>query len=234
MIWCDVEHDRHAGLEGLDGLELERRDLGHHEAIGGKVECARGERRADVAADEDRTRLLREQCAGERGRRRLAVGPRDGDRLGLHRTPRQLELADDRHATRAHGRELRAVQRHAGADDDQLDAVEGRGAVDEPHAESAERGDLRTERGDGLGVGATHVGAGGGEQAGGGDPALGETDDGYPTLGQRRQVRAPSRPHLHLLRQEAHALLPMLALDGGAPAPRRLAARTTASAASAS
>src|SRR5205823_10532013 len=66
----------------------------------------------------------------------------------------------------------------------------------------------RTERGDGLGVGATHVGAGGGEQAGGGDPALGETDDGYPTLGQRRQVRAPSLPHLHLLRQEAHALLP--------------------------
>src|SRR5207247_621741 len=86
-------------------------------------------------------------------------------------------------------------------------------------AAGGERGDRRTERGDGLGVGATHVGAGGGEQAGGGDPALGETDDGYPTLGQRRQVRAPSRPHLHLLRQEAHALLPMLASDGGAPAP---------------
>ena len=67
----------------------------------GKSSACSDKRRADVAADEHGAHLAAQELAGQRGRGRLAVGAGDGDDLGLHRAPGQLELAHDRHAARA-------------------------------------------------------------------------------------------------------------------------------------
>src|SRR5205823_14132673 len=68
-------------------------------------------------------RSLGQQGAGQRRGGRLAVRPRDGDGVGFHRAPAELELADDRHAPRARRRELRAVERHPRTHHDERRAV---------------------------------------------------------------------------------------------------------------
>ena len=82
--------------------------------------------RPDVAAHQHRAHLGAQQLAGQRGGGGLAVGAGDGDDVGLHHPPRQLELADDRHPAGAQRDERGQLERHPGAHDDQLRARERR------------------------------------------------------------------------------------------------------------
>ena len=58
--------------------------------------------------------------AQQRGGGGLAVGAGDGQRVALEEAGGQFKLADDRQAEALHLRQFGCVQRHAGADDDQV------------------------------------------------------------------------------------------------------------------
>jgi hypothetical protein len=76
--------------------------------------------------------------------------------LALEEARGQFQLADDRQAEALHLRQLGRVQRHAGADDDQVLAAEGEQAV----AAGLDHDALFEQRGNLLGqrLGAAHVG----------------------------------------------------------------------------
>jgi len=85
-------------------------------------------------------------------------------------------------------------------------ADEGRATVDDSHAVALERERVGSERGHRPRIGAADVGARRHQQARGGDAALGEADHRHAAACERRQVRAASRCHVHLLRQRRHTL----------------------------
>ena len=67
--------------------------------------------------------------AGERRGRGLAVRAGDGDDAAFQKARCQFDFADDRNAARARMDELRHVERHARADDDEVLIAEGALAV---------------------------------------------------------------------------------------------------------
>ena len=208
VVGREVEHRRHPWLERLDRLELERRDLGHHEAVDGERERVGGQRRPDVATDQHRPRLLGQQRAGEGRRRRLAVRPGDGDRLGLHRAPAELQLADERHAPRPRRGQLGAVERHAGTHHHEGGAVEGALAhhvAHERHAGRAQGRRLAPERLHRLGVHRHDLGVHGAQQARRRDPTLRHPDNNDPPPPPRHQPPPPPRHHANILLDRVHA-----------------------------
>ena len=99
VVLRHVEHGRGGGLEVLDAIELEARQLEHPdlgqrrglalfvlrvERGGERVE----HRRPDVAGRGDAAAAALDQQRGQRGRRRLAVGAGDRDRLAARRRAR--------------------------------------------------------------------------------------------------------------------------------------------------
>ena len=82
-------------------------------------------RRADVAADQRRASAGGDDLARQGGGRGLAVGAGDGDDLALQEARRQFDFADDGNAALARLHQLRHVEGHAGADDDQVLIAEG-------------------------------------------------------------------------------------------------------------
>ena len=76
-----------------------RRHLGHDQAVGAGSSSACAASGVPMLPPTSTGRgCSRQERAGERGRGGLAVGAGDGDVVGLHRPPAELELADDRHA----------------------------------------------------------------------------------------------------------------------------------------
>ena len=121
VIGCDVQPDGDVGAEGLQKLELIRRQFED-------IDAALAERRkieraaADVATDFASRAGLLEDVADQRRGRRLAVGAGDGDeacrRFGAGQ---QLDVADDllagRTRRRRYGMRRGQVARDARADD---------------------------------------------------------------------------------------------------------------------
>ena len=169
----------------------------------------RRQRGSDVAGHEHRAGLLGEQGARERGRRRLAVGARDRDRLRLEGAPAELELADDRDAAGARRSQLIAVERHTGAHDDEVGAVEGAPrfpAREEADAQRLQLGGHAAESFQRLQVGAGHLRAGRPEEPRRGDAAPRESHDRHPSPGDSVQVRPPPRHHVDLIPLRDHCI----------------------------
>jgi hypothetical protein len=82
----------------------------------------RAERLADVAADRHLETRRLEDAAGERGRRRFALRASNGDDTTQQPARRQLDFADDRHATRFRGGNRRLLRWNARAQHDEVGA----------------------------------------------------------------------------------------------------------------
>jgi hypothetical protein len=119
MIGLEVEEDRDAGLEFVDVLELEARQLADDPVVFADLPVQVGERAAHVAGD----RGL-EHRAEKLARRRLAVGAGDADQAAGQEPVAELDLAPDRDLARASSRQERGISRHARALDDEFDIIE--------------------------------------------------------------------------------------------------------------
>jgi len=84
-----------------------------------------------------------EDGSAEAGGSGFAVGAGDGERFALEEARGQLDFADDGQAKLAHLHELGRIERHAGADDDQILPAKGEEAV----ATGLDRNALLDERG---------------------------------------------------------------------------------------
>ena len=120
VVGRDVEDRGDPRAEAVDRVELKARHLRYDDAVARELERVLGEGRPDVAAHQHRAHLGAQQLAGQRGGRGLAVGAGDGDDVGLHHPPRQLELADDGHPAGAHRDERGQLERHPRAHHHQL------------------------------------------------------------------------------------------------------------------
>ncbi len=156
VILGDVEQGGDLRVRVAHGLELEARHLGDDEPVlarGGPV-GGLDERRAEVAADEQRAAELGAEVAAERRRGGLAVGAGDRDERAAELPARELVLADDLDACAPRRVDL-GERRNAGAEHDQVGRSEALGAV---AAELERRGPAQcAHRAMKLGLGA-HVG----------------------------------------------------------------------------
>ena len=96
VVLGEVEQHGDVGPEALDVLELEARQLGHHDRLGVDPAGQVGQRPAHVAGHFDRAAGVAQDLAGELGRRGLAVGPGDGDPAVGQKARGELDLAPDR------------------------------------------------------------------------------------------------------------------------------------------
>ena len=208
MVGRDVQYHGDPRAKRLDRLELEARRLRHHNAVGREGQRVGGERRADVPADEHRARLLPEERAEQRGRRGLAIGTGDGDGVGVHHPPGELELAN-------HGRhrpelgEDRGVEGDARAHDDEVRAPEGLGGVsagEDAGAERLQRARLDPQGRERLLVGRDDAGAARDQQAHRRHAAPAEADDRHPPSPQPVAIGLSPGHDPHLL-QERHRRL---------------------------
>ncbi len=117
------------GMEFFGGFELEAGDF---EDVPGGVRrfFDKGDDGdADVAADLRGEAGFLEDFAEERGGGGFAVGAGDGEDLAFEEAGGKFQFADDGAAEIAGLHEFRCVERHAGADDDDVLAAEGEQAV---------------------------------------------------------------------------------------------------------
>ena len=129
VVGRDVEDDGDCGMELLGGFELEAGDFEDGPGVVGAVVDQRDDRDADVAADQRGQAGLLQDFADQRGGGGLAVGAGDGEDLALEEARGQFEFADDGPAEVAHLHQFGRVERHAGADDDEVLAAKGEQAV---------------------------------------------------------------------------------------------------------
>ena len=137
VVFGQVEQHRHVGPETLDVLELKARELGHHDRVGGDHAGKAGQSPADVAGHLDGVTGVAQDLPGELGRRGLAVGPGDGYPAIREKPRGELDLAPDRHAAFERRDHHSRARGHAGALDEQLDALGQVGGVAEQQAEPA-------------------------------------------------------------------------------------------------
>src|ERR1035437_10192738 len=129
VVGGDVENDGDGGMELLGGFELEAGDLKDRPGfVGAGVEQGH-DRDADVAANQRGQPGSRKDFAQQRGGGGLAIGAGDGERLALEEARGQFQFANDRQTEALDLRQFRSVQRHAGADDNQVLSAEGEQAV---------------------------------------------------------------------------------------------------------
>ena len=141
---------------------------------GGTSRACSAEGRADVPGHQHRTGLTPQQLAGEGGGRGLAVGAGDRQRVRLHDSPGQLELAHDGHPPRPRPGQGGQVEGHPRAHHDQAGAGErggGMPARPERAALAGEGPGVRRERVERARVGREHPAAEPPDQPGRGDPA---------------------------------------------------------------
>ncbi len=124
VVGREVEEDAALGGEVRGVLELEAGGLADHRRVGLQPAGQRGERRADVAGDGDRLARRAVDVPEQLDRRRLAVGPGDGEEAIGDRPPGQLELADDVEPALQRGSDHRRLPGHARALDDGSHAIE--------------------------------------------------------------------------------------------------------------
>ena len=158
VVGGDVENDGDLWMKLHGGFELETGDFQNRPGVVGAVVDQGDDREADVAADQRGQAASLEDFAQQRGGGGLAVGAGDGQRMALEKARGQLQLADDRQAEVLHLGQLGGVQRHAGADDNQILAAEGEQAVAaglDHDAGFDQRGNLLGQR-----LGRAHVGDG--------------------------------------------------------------------------
>jgi hypothetical protein len=123
MVGLEVEQHRHLAGELVHILELERRQLADHPVR----RADRRERRADVSRNDDVALRGTKDRAEELRGRRLPVGAGDADEPCLRQKPvAELDLRPDRNSPFARLGDERALPRHAGVLDDELDVVEQR------------------------------------------------------------------------------------------------------------
>ena len=133
-------------------LELEARRLGHDEAVAREVERVLGTAGVPMLPPTSTGRTwARQELAGQRGRGGLAVGAGDRDDLGLHRPPRQLELADDGHAAGAHRGRARAADGTPGLTTTSSAPAKAASGWPPVHERAAARSSARRVRGEPLG-----------------------------------------------------------------------------------
>ena len=165
-------------MERVDLLELEAAGLHHVERVRRRVAHLGAEGSADIAADRHLESRRLQHPAGQRRRRRFALGAGDGDDAAEEPARRKLDLRDHRHAAPARGLHRRLLRRHAGAEDDEIGGREGLRPVApqlQLHAESCQRLGFRCLA---PRVGKRHVRAPAGEQLRGGQAASRGSRDG--------------------------------------------------------
>ena len=113
VVFADVEHGRHFGVELIGGFQLETRQL-HHVQLDVVAEQVQ-RRRTEVAADGNTFARRSRHLADQRGDGAFRVGTADGDDRRLRVTREQLDVAGQFHATGGGGLQGRGRQRQAGA-----------------------------------------------------------------------------------------------------------------------
>ena len=129
MIGRDVEDDSDPGVEFFRTLQLEARNLKYRPRVFGALVDEAHHRHADVSGDQRRQPRFLQDFAGQRRRGGLAVGAGNGQDLAFQKARGQFQLADHRTAEVARLHQFGRIQRHAGADHDQVLAAEGQQAV---------------------------------------------------------------------------------------------------------
>ena len=114
MVFADVQHGRHLGVEAIAGFQLEARQLQHVQldVVGQQVE----RRGAEVAADGDTLVRGHRHFAHQGGHGALRVGTGDGDDRGLRLAGEEIDVTGDAHAFRGGLYQRGGAQRQAGAD----------------------------------------------------------------------------------------------------------------------
>ena len=156
MIGGQVQEGGDPGPEGVDPLELERRQLDDIVVVGRVARDQIGQRQPDVAAGDRLQTRVRQEVGGQRGRRALAVRPGDADQDALQEPRRQFDLTHHAHAAATRLRDRRDGERHAGAHRDQVGLDERARHVPaglEHRALALQRLRLRAERFEGTDVG---------------------------------------------------------------------------------
>ncbi len=132
VIGLRVEQHGALGREVDRVLELKRAGLAHDDGLRREApgDSEARQRRPDVPGDLVGQPGLAVDVAEQLDRRRLAVGPRDGDELvPAQQPPAELELTEDRQAPPTRSRDDRRLPRHARRLDDRAGAVQQRDAV---------------------------------------------------------------------------------------------------------
>jgi len=183
VVGLHVEQHRSLGREVQRVLELEGARLADDHRLRRQRPGEAAHRGADVPGDRDRPARLAVDVAEQLDRRRLAVRARDGDELVGQQAPAQLELAEDRDAALAGGRDDRRLARHAGRLHDRPRMRQEREPVG-PHVGLEPVRYVGAARIDGHDPLAARQ-----QRAPGGDPRAREPDD-EPGAGGQRRARA--------------------------------------------
>ena len=120
MVGRKIEQHGDPRVERVGSLELKAARLDHVNRVLGRFVDLGAERVADVAAHEHAVAAGFEHAAGQRGRRRFALGSGDRHDPAAQPPGGQLQLADHRHAGEAGCLDERMTVRHAGTRDDEL------------------------------------------------------------------------------------------------------------------
>src|SRR6266478_872110 len=129
MVRCDVQDYGNPRPEADDRFQLKAGDFKHSPGIWPRLirEADRG--RTDVATDQGRKLAGFNDFARQSGGGRLAVCARDSNDRPGQKLGSEFHFADDRLAQRTRLFELRSVEWHTRADDDQVLSSEGAVAV---------------------------------------------------------------------------------------------------------
>ena len=123
VVGLEVEEYADPRVEGLDVLELERRQLADDPGVRGHGSHERRQRTADVASDLDRPPGGAKDRAEELARRRLAVGSGDAQDRVRQQSPAQLDLAPDGNLTPSSFLDQRCLTRDPRALHDEIDPL---------------------------------------------------------------------------------------------------------------
>jgi hypothetical protein len=179
VIGREVEQHRDPRVERIRRLELEAADLDDVQRGGRRLRDLRGKRGAQVAARRHVEPGVAENPRGQRGRRGLALGARNGDDPASEPAACQLDLADHRHPGSACGVDRFLRRRDPRTQHEELRRREQVSAM-----RTGFEGDAKRQQPRGvvnrIEVGERHARAARGQQLGRGSPASARADDHRP------------------------------------------------------
>ena len=179
MVGRQVQSHRDPRMKRRCGLELKAADFDDMQRLRPRQRDLSRQRRAEVAAGRGGEPRFLEHPRGERGRRRLALGARDGDHAPGQPPRSEFDLADDRHAGPLRRGDGLLIRRNARAQHHEIAVHEGVGAMRpgfEADAPRLERGGIGNHV---RGIGKRHPRAARHQQLGGSPAAPAGADDNH-------------------------------------------------------